>query len=65
MYPRIRLPLQRWFCAGQIHVDLALPAPLDVRAKTGPARIALIEDGAAFCRSCAYELFRSGSDAPT
>ncbi|MHB8959879.1 MAG: hypothetical protein ACYDAN_09660 [Candidatus Limnocylindrales bacterium] len=48
------------FCAGKVHLDRRLPAILDVRARAGPARVGLIEDGAMFCTSCAHEVNRGG-----
>ena len=51
------------FCAGKVHVERQQPAPLDLRAKVGPSRVALIEDGATFCASCVHELSRGGDYA--
>lgn len=48
-------------CAGKVHLDRGLPAILDVRARSGPSRVALIEDGAVFCPSCVHELNRGGA----
>jgi len=47
-------------CAGRIHAERGRPVLLDPRAKAGRARVALLEDGAAFCGSCAFELERGG-----
>jgi hypothetical protein len=47
-------------CAGKAHLERGLPAMLDVRARSGPSRVGLIEDGAMFCASCAQELNRGG-----
>jgi hypothetical protein len=47
-------------CAGKVHVDRQLPAILDLQATRGPSRVALIEDGAMFCASCAHELGQGG-----
>jgi hypothetical protein len=49
------------YCVGKIHADRRVLAALDPMARVGPTRIGLIEDGALFCRSCAYELARSVS----
>jgi hypothetical protein len=48
------------FCAGKGHLDRRMPAMLDVRARSGPSRVGLIEDGAMFCTSCAHEFNRGG-----
>jgi hypothetical protein len=47
-------------CAGKVHLDRGMPATLDVRARAGPSRVGLIEDGAMFCTSCVQELNRGG-----
>ncbi len=47
-------------CAGKAHIERRTPFPLDVRARAGPSRVALIEDGAMFCASCVHELNRGG-----
>ena len=51
------------YCAGKIHASRGLPAALDPAARGGPSKIGLIEDGAAFCVSCAHELSRGGGEA--
>jgi len=50
-------------CAGKVHAERGVPAPLDPMARSGPSRVGLIEDGAAFCMSCASELGRGGGVA--
>jgi hypothetical protein len=47
-------------CAGKVHIARGLPAILDMRARAGPSRVGLIEDGAMFCTSCVHELNRGG-----
>jgi hypothetical protein len=47
-------------CAGKAHIERGLPAILDVRARAGPSRVGLIEDGAMFCTSCVLEFSRGG-----
>jgi hypothetical protein len=49
-------------CGGQVHAERGEAMALDASAKTGSARVALAEDGAVFCRSCAAEAFRGGDD---
>jgi hypothetical protein len=55
------VPPASLYCAGRVHAELGSPLPLDLRAKAGPARVALIEDGATFCRSCAHEVNRGAT----
>lgn len=56
------IPPQPIYCSGRAHAELGRSVPLDLRAKTGPSRVALIEDGATFCGSCAHELNRVAAD---
>jgi len=50
------------FCAGKVHLDRQSIALLDLRARVGPTRVGLVEDGAMFCVSCAHELNRGGGE---
>ena len=50
-------------CGGRIHVERGEQVALDITVRTGRNRVALAEDGAVFCRSCAIEAFRGGDDA--
>jgi hypothetical protein len=50
------------YCVGSVHAESGQPALLDMLAKRGPSRVALMEDGAAFCGSCAQEVYRGRDD---
>jgi len=50
-------------CAGRVHTERGEAVTLDASAKSGPFHIALAEDGAVFCGSCAIEATRGGDDA--
>lgn len=58
--PQRRPSAPNLFCAGKSHFDRRLPVALDLQARAGPSRVALIEDGAMFCASCVHELNRGG-----
>jgi hypothetical protein len=60
---RLRLAASTVYCDGRVHTERGQPAPLDMRAKRGPSRVALVEDGAAFCGSCALEVDRGSDDS--
>jgi hypothetical protein len=51
-------------CGGRIHVERGERVVLDHATKSRRARVALAEDGAVFCGSCALELAR-GDDGGT
>jgi hypothetical protein len=51
-------------CGGGIHVERGQPLLLDPMARNGRSRVALVEDGAVFCGSCADELGRGGDSDP-
>jgi hypothetical protein len=62
MSPPLRRPVaQALVCAGRVHVERQESALLDLRAKAGPSRVALIEDGAVLCASCVHEINRGGN----
>ena len=50
-------------CGGRIHVERGERVVLDLAAKGRRSRVALAEDGAVFCGSCAHELARGGDGA--
>ena len=47
-------------CSGRVHVERGESVALDLAAKGSRSRVALVEDGAVFCASCAHELTRGG-----
>ncbi len=59
-YRRAPVSATNPLCAGKVHVERGIPFVLDVRARAGPSRVGLIEDGAMFCASCVHELNRGG-----
>ncbi|HYO44473.1 MAG TPA: hypothetical protein VES19_14845 [Candidatus Limnocylindrales bacterium] len=49
-------------CGGRIHIERGERVVLELGAGSRRARVALAEDGAVFCGSCALELARGGDD---
>lgn len=49
-------------CNGRIHQERGELAVLELRPRDRRFRVALAEDGAVFCGSCAMELTRGGDD---
>jgi hypothetical protein len=60
--PRMPIAAAVVTCGGRIHIETGRPVVLDLAAKGRRSRVALSEDGAVFCASCALELARGGDD---
>ncbi len=59
-HPRPAPATTTLLCAGRAHLERGIAVVLDARARTGPSRVGLIEDGAMFCTSCVHEFNRGG-----